>query len=93
MHLSRFTTSAVALLLAVPALRAQDRLPSMPGAERYAMMAPRLATAIKSGAITPTWAEDGKSFEYTRDGKRFRFDVATRRLTDTPAASQACDSG
>jgi len=91
MHLSRFTTSAAALLLAVPALRAQDRLPSMPGAERHAAMAPRLATAIKSGAITPTWAEDGKSFEYTRDGKRYRFDVASRRTSDVAAPAAAAN--
>ena len=36
---------------------------------------------VKSGAITPTWSADGTSFEYTRDGKRYRYDVATQQAT------------
>jgi dipeptidyl-peptidase 4 len=54
----------------------------MPGYERYAAMAPKLASTIKSGAITPQWAEDGGSFEFLRDGKRFRYTVATKAVTE-----------
>ena len=93
MHLPRLTFAVLALAAALPALRAQDRLASMPGAERYAAMAPRLQTAVTSGAITPRWAEDGKSFEFTRDGKAFRFDVATRRTSDLPAGPNAALAG
>ena len=54
----------------------------MPGYERYAAMAPKLASSVKSGAITPQWADDGSSFEFTRDGKRFRFTVATKAVSE-----------
>ena len=54
----------------------------MPGYERYAAMAPKLASSVKSGAITPQWADDGSSFEFTRDGKRFRFTVATQAVSE-----------
>jgi len=93
MRLTRLVLASLALLPAVPALRAQDRLAGMPGADRYAAMAPRLATALKSGAVMPQWAEDGRSFDFTRDGKRIRFDVASRRTSDAPAAAAAANGG
>ena len=93
MHPTRLAFAAVALAATVSALHAQDRLASMPGADRYATMAPRLQTALKSGAIAPRWAEDGKSFEFTRDGKRFRFDVATRATTDAAAGAASGTAG
>jgi len=72
----------VVLVLGSTAPDAQDRLRTMPGYERYAAMAPKLASSIKSGAITPQWADDGNSFEFTRDGKRFRFTVATKAVSE-----------
>jgi dipeptidyl-peptidase-4 len=72
----------VALLIGSTATHAQDRLRTMPGYERYAAMAPTLASSIKSGAITPQWAEDGGSFDFTRDGKRLRYTVATKAVTE-----------
>jgi dipeptidyl-peptidase 4 len=60
---------------------AQDRLKSMPGYARYQELAPQITGALKSGAITPAWSADGTSFEYTLDGKRYRYDVATRQAT------------
>src|SRR5207249_9455425 len=32
--------------------------------------------------LSVTWMEDGKAFEYQRDGKRYRYDVAARRATE-----------
>ena len=80
--LARARFPLVALLLLPAAIPAQDRLRTMPGYERYAAMAPKLASTIKSGAITPQWAEDGGSFEFLRDGKRFRYTVATKAVTE-----------
>ena len=74
-------------VVATPALRGQDRIKSMPGYERYTAMAPKLAAAVRSGAVTAQWAEDGKSFEYLRDGKRWRFDAATRQVTEASASA------
>ncbi|HEY5490076.1 MAG TPA: hypothetical protein VIK25_02685 [Gemmatimonadaceae bacterium] len=58
------------LALAVQPLLAQARLKSMPGYDRYTLMAPKLSGAVKSGRVNVQWAEDGKSFGFTRDGKR-----------------------
>jgi dipeptidyl-peptidase-4 len=80
--LARARFPLVALLLLPAAIPAQDRLRTMPGYERYAAMAPKLASTIKSGAITPQWAEDGGSFEFLRDGKRLRYTVATKAVTE-----------
>ena len=85
--------SLALLLLAAAALPAQDRLRQMPGYERYAAMAPRLQGAIKSGAVTPQWAEDGRSFDFTVDGKRRRFDLATRAVSDAPAPTAGANGG
>ncbi len=78
---------ALLALLSLWALQsgAQDRLRSMPGYAQYAANAPRMAGLIKSGAITPQWAADGKSFEFVRDGKRFQWSVATRQVTEIGA--------
>jgi dipeptidyl-peptidase 4 len=77
--LYRLTSHLLLASLLLPAtLLAQDRLPSMPGHARYQEMAPQLQSAMVSGALNVTWAEDGKSFEYVGDGKLWRYDVASR---------------
>jgi dipeptidyl-peptidase-4 len=87
-----FYPAALLLALVLPPLEmgAQDRLKQMPGYEQYAAMLPKLQGAVKSGAVTPTWADDSRSFEFTRDGRRWKFDMATRKVADapTPAAGQ-----
>lgn len=66
------------LALAVP-LQAQDRLKEMPGYAQYTEMASKLGQAMVSGNISPQWAEDGRSFEFSRGGKRWRYDLAARQ--------------
>ncbi len=80
---------AAVALLHPGALPAQDRLPSYPGHSRYLEMAPQLQSAFVSGALEVTWAQDGGGFEYVRDGKLWRYDVAGREarlLGDAPEA-------
>jgi dipeptidyl-peptidase 4 len=91
----RFRTPLTfALLLVVPAWgRAQDRLKTMPGYEQHSAMAPKLVGAFKSGAVAAQWADDGKTFEYIRDGKRYRFDVVTRKTTEVPLVDAATRRG
>ena len=69
-----------------PQLSAQDRLPNMPGYARYQEMAPLYRGAMVSGALNVAWAEDGRSFEYSRDGARFRYDVARKEARSTSRA-------
>jgi dipeptidyl-peptidase 4 len=77
-------------LLAVLAImpqpgHAQDRLRSMPGYEQYQAMAPQLSGAVRSGALTVTWVDDGRALEYEHGGTRYRYDVARRRAVEIAA--------
>ena len=72
---------------------AQDRLRAMPGYARYQQMLPQVSGAVRSGALTVTWSQDGRTFEYARDGKLYRYDVATRRATEIGAAPEAAGRG
>lgn len=74
---------------------AQDRLKTMPGYEQFTRMqaAVRAEPVVKSGAIAATWSVDGKSFEFTRDGKRQRYDLATKTTVEAPAAAPAAGRG
>jgi dipeptidyl-peptidase 4 len=60
---------------------AQDRLRSLPGYAHYQQMAPRLAGAARTGSVAVRWSADSRSFEYTRAGVRYQYDVADRRAT------------
>src|SRR5262245_6008149 len=74
----------LALLVAASgALTAQERLKSTPGYERAQRLARESPTAVRGGNLAITWI-DGKAFEYTRDGKRFHFDVASRMAWEMP---------
>jgi len=77
-------TVGVAILSA--AVGAQDRLKTMPGYEQYLRMSKEIPNAIKMGNLSVAWKDDGKAFEYTRDGKTWRFDVATKAVTEVTGA-------
>jgi dipeptidyl-peptidase-4 len=69
---------------------AQDRLAKMPGVDQFRKMQSAVAgQAFVSGAITPTWAEDGQSFTYNLAGSRYRFDLATMAAVNEGAAATA----
>ncbi len=93
----RTVRAAVVLSLSVGGapilLHAQDRLKSMPGYEQYQRMAPQITGAVKPGALAVTWASDGKSFEFTQDGVRQRFNVASRQSTPATGAAPAATGG
>lgn len=82
------TLAAAAL---APAALGQSRIRDMPGYDQWAQVSPQLADAVKQGAITPEWSADSKSFDYTLDGKRLRFDVKTRAVNE-PVGSLATPS-
>src|SRR3982751_2962579 len=73
----------LAIIAVLPAaLAAQDRLKTMPGYEQYQRMARQIPTALKSGTLVATWTDDGKAIEYMRDGKQYRFDMASRKTVE-----------
>ena len=75
-------TVIAALSVVSAALLAQDRLKTMPGYEQYQRVARQIPTAVKSGSLGAAWTEGGTSIEYTRDGKRYRFDLPARQTID-----------
>lgn len=72
---------ALGLTLAAGAFQvtagAQDRLKTMPGYEQYQKMTREIPTAVKPGALSVSWKE-GTTFEYSQDGKLYRYDVTTK---------------
>jgi len=61
---------------------AQDRLKTMPGYQQYQKVSQEIPGAVKLGSVGVTWSPDGKSFDYTNDGKRYRYDVTSRVATE-----------
>ena len=72
----------------------QSRLRESPRYARYEKLARERANAFKSSSLAVKWSEDGKSLTYSRDGKKYRYDLAERRAveiteqtTNAPAGS------
>src|SRR5687767_2704837 len=60
----------------------------MPGYAQAQKMSQESRDAVKSGALTVNWT-DAQTIEYTRDGKRFRYDVRTKTAAETTAPPAA----
>ena len=84
---------AALLLTTSTVSQAQDRLKTMPGYDQFTKMqaAVQSGAPVKSGAITAVWSPDSKSFDYTFDGRRNRFDVASKKVS--PAADAPPGAG
>src|SRR5437016_14368994 len=84
--------AALSLVIGVTA-QAQDRLKSMPGYDQYQRMLPLYAQAMPGGGrgfsrggVSATWSADGKSVDYTNGGKRLRYDIATKAISEVTEA-------
>jgi dipeptidyl-peptidase 4 len=65
---------------------AQDRLKTMPGYEQYQKMSREIPSSVKPGALLVAWKDGGQAFEYRKDGKAYRYTIATRTATEvTPS--------
>ncbi|MCS6862086.1 MAG: DPP IV N-terminal domain-containing protein, partial [Abditibacteriales bacterium] len=69
-------------VLAMGAAHAQDRLRTMPRYDRYARLRGEILGSYQSGALSVTWTDGGKAFEFSREGKRYRYDIAERRAVE-----------
>lgn len=78
------TTIALFVIFAIlpSEAKSQDKIKNMPGFDQYAEMSPELRTAYVSGAVMASWADDSNSFEYTFDGQRYRFDIASKQAVE-----------
>jgi len=86
------------LLLVPTVVAAQDRLKSMPGYERFQRMSPLIRSAVGGnplsfGAGGVSWSADGQSVEYTDAGKRYRFDVGTKKSIELGIATDTRNGG
>jgi dipeptidyl-peptidase 4 len=79
-------------LLATASVQSQDRLKTMPGYEQYSKMSREISGSVKSGNLSVKWLEGGKAFEYRKDGKTYRYDVATRNAAEASSSSADSDS-
>jgi dipeptidyl-peptidase-4 len=46
-------------------------------------MSREVTNAVKYGSLSVTWKDGGSEFEYSKDGKRFRYDIAARKADGT----------
>jgi len=72
---------------------AQDRLKTYPGYDRFTSMSKEMAGAFKTGALIVTWKDGGKAFEYLRDGKTWRYDIASKKTTEVAGAAAPAPGG
>ena len=87
MHLKKTIIFVVSFSLCLSALTAQDRLKTMPGYTQYQKMRSEIPGSVKLGALQVRWIDGGKAFEYQRDGKLFRYDIATHQAIEATSAS------
>ena len=71
-----------AVVLASGVAAGQDRLKAMPGHARFQEKSKEIPGSFKSGALTVTWRDGGKAFEYRKDGKTYRFDLASKKVEE-----------
>jgi dipeptidyl-peptidase 4 len=78
------TTYSIALWIAIlPGLvHAQDRLKAMPGYTQYQKMSRQIPGSVKPGTASVTWKDEGKSFDYRKDGKTYHYDIAARKSSE-----------
>src|ERR1700678_2658484 len=59
------------------AAAAQDLLKTMPGYQRFHELSGQINDSVRTGALRVTWKDGGAAFEYQKDGKKYRFDIAS----------------
>jgi dipeptidyl-peptidase 4 len=73
---------------------AQDRLPTMPRYDRYEKLRREIAGSVQRGDLRVTWEDSGRSFTFQREGKNYRYLLATRQIDEyVPEASTATAPG
>lgn len=67
------------------AMKAQDKLKSMPGYSQYQKIAPQIRSSVDVGSLSVKWNEDGDSFEYVKEGKLYKYNVKNNKTEDMGA--------
>lgn len=70
-------TSLFASVVFLPTLAlAQDRLKTMPAYAQAQRLNRELTDVVKLGNLSVTWKDGGKAFEFQKNGKRYRYEIA-----------------
>ncbi len=91
MPVTTMRRALTALFISATAAQAQDRLKSMPGYDQYMRMAPQIAAAVPGrgfGGNRVTWSADGKTVDFSSNGKQLRFDLATKKIGEATEQRQ-----
>lgn len=83
-----FFTILFFLGLFTNSVEAQQWIKNMPGYEQYSKIAPQIRSSVKQGNVTVTWAEDGKSFDYSSDGKNYKYDIKKKKAEEIGEAAE-----
>ncbi|HEV2666591.1 MAG TPA: DPP IV N-terminal domain-containing protein, partial [Blastocatellia bacterium] len=67
---------------------AQDRLKTMPGYEQYQKMSREIPGSVKPGSLQVIWKDGGQAFEYRKDGKAYRYTIATRTTAEVAPTAE-----
>ena len=81
-HFGAALALMVAAIASTTSAEGQDRLKGMPGYARFQEKNREIPGALKSGSLTVTWRDGGKAFEYRKDGKTYRYDVAAGKAEE-----------
>src|SRR5690349_11237673 len=94
--------TACGLSLLAAGAHAQDRIKSMPGYDNYQKMRPLLQglggggggggrRGGGGGGGGITWQDEGASFDFTKTGQRYHYDIASGKITE--ATGEAAPAG
>src|SRR5262245_30203198 len=90
LRVATVTLLTIAFAISTLSVSAQDRLKTMPGYDQNQKMSGQIQASVKMGGLNVKWQDDAKSFDYYKDGKTYRYDLATRTATETgPAPADA----
>ncbi|MGB9765676.1 MAG: DPP IV N-terminal domain-containing protein [Candidatus Saccharicenans sp.] len=79
----------VGQLFLIPAqLFSQQRLKTYPNYDRYEKISKEIREVIKLGALRVTWKDEGQALEFSREGKQWRFNLKTKKLTEIGKAQE-----
>ena len=54
----------------------------MPGYGQFIKMSQAMSNSLKLEGLSVTWTNEGKAFEYQKDGKRYHYDIALERASE-----------
>jgi dipeptidyl-peptidase-4 len=80
-------------LLIVSSSLAEQHVNPEFSAQRFGAVNEQIQKSVKFGTLHVEWKDDGKAFEFSQDGKKYRYDVATGEKKEVDPKSAPPDAG